>query len=134
MGYELLAHTADIKVALRAPDLAGLYQAAADMVREVLVGSSAVAEEVLLVIPPEGAAPSEAFFRFVRELFYLYDVERFLPSRVVGLSPPTVAGEAFDPERHVPQRQVKAVTRHQYDFRGGRGGRGGYTAEMVLDL
>ena len=64
----LLAHTADLRAELLAPDRAGLYQAAADLVREVVAGDSPVegGEERTIELPPAGDA--ERFFRFVREL------------------------------------------------------------------
>ena len=40
MGYRLLPHTADLRAVLEAPDRAGLYQAAVDLVREVVAGDS----------------------------------------------------------------------------------------------
>jgi SHS2 domain-containing protein len=80
--HTYLPHTADLRAGVSGSDLASLYQSAADLVREVLVGGSAVAagEERRLVV--EGADEAERFFRFVRELLYLYDCEGFLPVRV----------------------------------------------------
>lgn len=131
MGYRLLPHTADLRVAIEAPDLPGLYQAAVDMVRAVLVGASPVApaaERTLALAAPDDA---ERFFRFVRELLYLYDVEGFLPASVILSEPLRVWGEAYDPDRHLSEHQVKAVTRHGYVFRIEPDG---IYAELVLDL
>ena len=41
-GFEILAHTADLRAVLSAPDAAGLAQAAVDFARAVLVGESRV--------------------------------------------------------------------------------------------
>jgi SHS2 domain-containing protein len=137
MGYELLPHTADLRACLTAPDLAGLYQSGADLVREVLVGTSAVeaADERTLELEPAeasgGEAEEERFFRFVRELLFLYDAEGFLPCRVAGLDPLTVTGERFDPHRHASWRQVKALTRHGYVFEKTPEG---YRADVLFDL
>jgi SHS2 domain-containing protein len=65
-------------------DLASLYQSAADLVREILVGSSVVASGEERCLAVEGADDGERFFRFVRGLLYLYDCEGFLPARVAG--------------------------------------------------
>lgn len=131
MPYEILPHTADLKIAVRGDSLHGLYQAAVDALREVLVGASHVEPRETKALAPGGEDPAERFFRFVRELVYLYDVEGFLPVVVVGTDPPEVAGVAFDPTRHEYVHQVKALTRHQFVFRERPGG---YRAEMVLDL
>jgi SHS2 domain-containing protein len=129
--FELLPHTADIKIALQAADLGGLYQAAADALRFVIVGDSVVEERETVTLMPDGEGDDERFFRFVRELAYRFDVDGFLPSRLVAMNPPRVAGERFDGLRHTYERQVKAVTRHQYALSASAAG---YRAELVLDL
>ena len=131
MTYAILPHTADIKATLSSRDLKGLHQSAVDLIREVLVGASDVAETEVRTVPLEGPEPGEQFYRFVRELLYLYDVERFIPARVTAMDPPTVSGEILDPRRHVYEHQVKAVTRHQYAFRRRAEG---YRVEILFDL
>lgn len=134
MSYELLPHTADLRACLAAGDLYGLYQSAADLVREVLVGTSPVEaadERALELEAAEDEGEEERFFRFVRELLFLYDSEGFLPCRVAGLDPLTVTGERFDPHRHASWRQVKALTRHGYVFEQTPEG---YRADVLFDL
>lgn len=137
MPYRLLPHTADLRAELEAPDAAGLYQAAADLVREVVAGDSPVEprEERAIELPAAGD-DRERFFRFVRELVYLYDAEGFLPAEVELGDPPRVLGERFDPERHHSERQVKAVTRHGFRFEAVAAGTGDgrLRAELVFDL
>jgi SHS2 domain-containing protein len=129
-GWTLLPHTADLRLALRARTLTELYAVAAAAFRQLLVGSSPVQaiEERQLDLP---AAEPERFFRFVRELLYLYDAEGFLPAEVVAGPVPRVRGERFDPQRHVAERQVKALTRHGFDLRHDAAG---YRAELLLDV
>jgi SHS2 domain-containing protein len=131
----MLPHTADLRLAVHAASLDALYPAAAAAVRSVLVGESpvAAAEERRLELDAAGGPlePAERFFRFVRELLYLYDCEGFLPARVAAGSPVRVLGERFDPRRHTAERQVKALTRHGFDLR--REG-AGYTAELLFDI
>jgi SHS2 domain-containing protein len=129
-----LAHTADLRAAISGVDLDALHQSAADLVREILVGGSAVtaAQERSFVV--EGADDAERFFRFVRELLYLYDCEGFLPARAAlagGGAAVAVRGEPFDPARHASEHQVKALARHGYRFE--RTG-AGYEAELLFDL
>src|SRR5690348_10804707 len=87
MTHRYLAHTADLRASLSGADLASTYQAAADLVREILVGASAVAAEQELRLDVEGSDDAERFFRFVRELLYLYDCEGFLPARAAVGAP-----------------------------------------------
>jgi len=129
--FTILPHTADLRAALDAPDLAGLARAAADLVRTVLVADSPVSAQATRGLEPEAAEADERFFRFVRELLYWFDVDGFLPATVIGEGPWQVSGEAYDPRRHVIEHQVKALTRHGFVFRTTGGG---YHVEMVLDL
>lgn len=131
MTWRLLSHTADVKAVLAAPDLAGLYGDAVDLVRHLLVGDCAVASMCTLCVAPDGDTDGERFFRFVRELLYANDVDRFVPGELRSMGPPAVAGETFDPQRHTVEHGIKALTRHQYRFERGPGG---CLAEIVFDL
>jgi len=131
MPFDLLAHTADVRAAVSAPDRPALYQAAVDLVRTLVVGDSPVAARETRLVPPDGADEAERFFRFVRELLFLVDAEGFVPQAVTGMEPPAVAGERYDPARHTSEHQLKALTRHGYEFRQAAAG---YRAEMVFDL
>jgi len=128
----LLAHSGDLRAELAAADLAGLYSEAAALVRETVVGDSAVAAVESRRVTLEGEEESERFFRFVRELLYLYDTEGFLAASVrLSGGAALLAGERFDPSRHLAERQVKALTRHRFRFERTSSGLG---AEMVFDL
>ena len=54
MTWTLLPHTADVKAALDAPDLPGLYAAAVDLVRVLLVGDSPVEARSAVVVVVDG--------------------------------------------------------------------------------
>jgi len=128
MPYELLPHTADLRAALSAPDLLQLYAAGVDLVREILVADSVVARRERRDIPPLGDDEAEAFFRFLRELVYLFDSEGFLAAAVVDAGR-AVEGELFDSSRHAGAHQIKAVTRHGYSLESGPDG---YRAHVVF--
>jgi len=65
------------------------------------------------------AGPDDAtrLMGFLRELVYLYDVERFIP---LGAAPDPEArlvrltGEGLDPARHRAERELKGVTYHGF--------------------
>jgi SHS2 domain-containing protein len=130
--HRLLAHTADLRAELAAADFPALCAEAAVLVREILVGESPVESKEVRRVTFEGEEEGERFFRFVRELVYLADSESFLPAGLhVRGDVASISGETFDPSRHVAERQVKAVTRHQFHCeRGGQGWRAG----LVFDL
>ena len=77
--YELLEHTADVRARLWAPDLAGLYASAVDMVRDVLVGESRVEERTaeLAVAKEQAEAADRRLRAFTREVVPVLD--GFLP-------------------------------------------------------
>ena len=130
--HRLLAHTADLRAELAAPDFAALCAEAVALVRELLVGTSPVVPSVERRVELAGDDEAERFFRFVRELLYLADAERFLPAAcAVGTGEVTVAGEPFDSARHRTERQIKALTRHRYLYERDAGG---VRAELLFDL
>lgn len=131
MSFEYLPHTADLKAVVRAEELAALYSDTVSLVRDILVGTSPVRpaadRELTLQIDEE----AERFFRFVRELLFLYDSEGFLTTRVELGNTILLSGERFDPRRHQSERQVKALTRHEFAFECRPEG---YRAELLFDL
>lgn len=137
VSYELLPHTADIRAVLRGADLAAVYCSAVDLLRNLLVGNSPVLERASVTIELEADDDGERLFRFIRELLYLNDVDGFVPARLAAAESLaagavlSVAGECFDPARHVVYHQPKAITRHAFAFRRTRAG---VEVEMVFDL
>lgn len=131
-SHRLLAHEADLRAELVAPDLGSLCEEAVTLVRELLVGASPVAARAQRLLPLAGEDDAERFFRFVRELVYLADSETFLPAGcTLAGDEAELTGERFDPARHVAERQLKAVTRHRYRFERTPAG---LVAELVFDL
>jgi len=133
--FEYLGHTADLRAVVSGRTVGELYQAAAALLRDALVGSSEVRTPSVRELHLSAKAPDERFFQFVRELVFLYDSERFLPSRVDSSDftqdAVRVLGEEFDAARHHSERQIKALTRHDYSFEQRPGG---YRAVLLFDL
>jgi SHS2 domain-containing protein len=107
--YRLLPHTADIAVAIIAPDEAGLRAAGIAALRELLVGSSPVRVVAERAIAPRGHDVAERLVRFLQDALYFYAVEGFVPGET---GPAGILGEPFDPGRHTALREVKGVTYH----------------------
>jgi SHS2 domain-containing protein len=63
----------------------------------------------------------DALIVFLNELLYLWGVHRFIPKRVTvvrdgAMLDVLIEGETFDPERHLPGKEVKAVTYHRFSL------------------
>ncbi|MFQ5459766.1 MAG: archease [Anaerolineae bacterium] len=129
MAYRLLDHTADLRAEVTAPSEDGLYQAGVDLVRGILVGDSAVRASESRRMELAAGEAAERFFCFLRELVYMYDAESFLAA-VAADGGRKVIGETFDPGRHRSFHQLKAVTRHGFQFDGRPGC---WRAEVVFD-
>lgn len=128
--FKFVPHTADIAVELSARDEPGLYQAGLDALRTLLVGESEVLpREQRAIEVVAGADPAERLVRFLSEVLYLYETERFLPARTL---PAGIAGEPFDASRHVALREVKAVTYHGAEMQ--RDARGLLRVTIVFDV
>jgi SHS2 domain-containing protein len=136
--FRLLDHTGDMAILVRASSLEGLYDGLTRAFFEVLMDTRAIepAERVAVVV--EDAVDAEDLVvRFLSELLFLHDargwVFRGAEVRTVGDTAieAEALGEPFDPDRHVIDRQVKAVTHHHLLLSKDRDG---WTARCVLDL
>ncbi|HEX9580670.1 MAG TPA: archease, partial [Gemmatimonadales bacterium] len=141
MTYRWLPHTADVRAYLEAATLRGVLEDATAVVRELLVGASAVTPAETRTIRVTGTDQAELLLAFLRALLEQYYLDRFVPA-VAEVSEPTggtdgpdvsatIRGESFDPSRHEQQPEVKAVTRHGLKVE--RTGTG-WTAEVVFDV
>ena len=137
MTYRFLPHTADIRVAFRAADLAGLLQDAVDVSRTLFVGESAVEDRERRRVAIDASDAEELLLAFLRELLFAYETTGFLPLALVvrSLSPSRLrgelGGEPLDPARHEPEPEVKAVTRHEFSVRETARG---WEAEVLFDM
>lgn len=137
MPYRFLPHTADIRVALEAPDLATLYRDAVALVRELVVGASPVEPRTARTLAVAGADGAETLLNFLRDLLFAYETEAFVPAALEVAAAEeravrgTVRGERFDPARHEAEPEVKAVTRHGLTLERTDGG---WRAEVVFDM
>jgi len=129
VAYRLLDHTADLRAEVTASSEAGLYQDGVDLMRQILVGDSPVRASESRRVELAAAEGAERFLRFLRELVYMYDAESFLAAVAVDGGRRGI-GETFDPGRHRSFHQLKAVTRHGFQFDGRPGC---WRAEVVFD-
>jgi len=96
-------------VELRGADETALRAAGVLALRELLVGSSDIRPAERRLIAASGEDIALRLVRFLGEVLYLYEVDRFVAARATADG---VEGEAFDPGRHAAVREIKAVTYH----------------------
>jgi SHS2 domain-containing protein len=137
MTYYSLPHTADIRMGFEAATFGALLQEALVVMRQLLAGDSAVEPRECRPFAIPHGRPADLFLGFMRELLFLSATEGFLPARIdlIDDGAPgihgTLTGERIHPDRHEPQPEVKAITRHGLVVE--RRGDGWY-AEVVFDV
>lgn len=116
---ELIDHTADVGLDVRAADGPAAYAAVAEGMFDILLDRSRVEPAESWEVQVDGADSGELLVTWLEELLYLYESEgRALRScTVLDLSSThlraEVTGERFDRTKHDPHVQIKAVTYHQ---------------------
>lgn len=118
--FELLDHTADVKVRAYGRDLKEAFAAAAWAMFALMMEPQDLAEREERSVAVSGDGYQELLVSWLNELLFLLDAEglAFRRFHVSHLSPSelraTVAGERLDPGRHrVHGTTVKAATYHQ---------------------
>lgn len=137
MTHRSLPHTADIRIAFETATFTELLQEGLLVMRQLLAGDAAVAPRESRPVSIATGDPAEAFLGFLRDLLYLAATDGFVPATFTADGAAefpgsgTLSGEPFDPARHEPQPEVKAITRHGFVVE--RRERGWY-AEVVFDV
>ena len=135
--YELFEHTADLGLRATAPDLDTLFaEMATCLCAAILEDPTTVRATTAVTVEIAGTDREFLLFDWLKELLYRFDAEhqvfgRFeVRVRPDGLSA-TAWGEALDPERHLLNHEVKAITYHELAVVPvGEGWR----AEVIVDI
>ncbi len=118
MPFETFEHTADLGLRVWAADLNALFADAARGLFSLIVPdleSVWTTETVTFELAGEGA--DYLLFDWLNELLYTFEVRHLLLSEFdvhvgeTGLTA-TARGEPVDPQRHVLDHEVKAITYH----------------------
>lgn len=135
--FEILEHTADIGIRVRAATLPELFEQAALALQAVVLDASWVRPLETYPLSAEGEDDPALLVNFLSDVLFLLDARRvaFAGVKVEHLDPHSVrahaAGEPRDATRHPPRVIVKGVTYHQ--FRLDRTPEG-WLAEVFLDI
>ncbi len=135
--YEVVEHTADIGLRIRAPDRPGLFVEAARALFSLIVHHpDAVRPAELRRFEIPGQQDDYLLFDWLNELLYAFETERLVLSEFQveldadGLRA-TARGEPLDPARHGPEHEVKAITYHGLRVESSDTG---WIAELIVDI
>ena len=135
--YEPLSHTGDLGMLVYGRDVPELFAHAAWAMFDLMSDATLIQPRLTMTIHLEGSDFEDLLVRWLSELLYLYDTQRFLyctatfstlePTRLAA----TVQGEPFDATRHPIDTEIKAVTYHQIAVKQAAGA---WHAQVIFDL
>lgn len=135
--FEYFDHTADIGMRAFGKDLAELFTHSALGMFKLIVPLDQFQASDSLDVLLKAENAEELLWKWLRELHYLFSTQKFIfkefeyreiNEKVVWAS---CTGEYFDPEKHASEREVKAVTHHQFKVAKEDGG---WMAEVIFDI
>ncbi len=135
--YELIDHTADIGVCVRAHSMASLFEHAGVALFDVMVDISSVQPVMQRTFTCRRDSCEELLVEWLGSLLYVFDTERVVFSRFsVEMIESTMlvahaGGEFYDAARHELKTLIKAVTYHNLCVRQLADG---YEASVIFDV
>ena len=137
MPYEVLDHTADYMVEVRAPDLSTLFVDAARAMVSILTDPETVLEKIGFSVKVEADSQEQLLVSWLTELIFHHETDLWLFSKfeiqtlTENRLEAEVWGEKLDPKRHPIDREIKAVTYHRLGIKKDNGE---YRTKIVFDL
>ncbi len=135
--FEYFDHTADMGMRAEGKDLAELFTSSALGMFNLIVPLAQFKAPDALDVLLEADNVEELLWKWLRELHYLFSTQKmvFKEFEFKELNEKTVwatcGGECFDPEKHQSEREVKAVTHHNFSVEKDEKG---WKAEMIFDI
>jgi SHS2 domain-containing protein len=135
--YEVIDHTADVGIAVRAATLPELFETAAEAMFSFIVDAASVESRAWLERRVEADDLSSLLVAWLNDLLGVLSAEAFVPKTFVvdevseARLRATVHGEPVDAARHRFRLDVKAATYHELDVRGDDTG---WTARIIFDV
>ena len=121
--YEILPHTADLRVRVWGPTVEAVFENAARALADNLADTSGVEEVLKQEIRLEAGDRTELLVGWLNRILYLWETRRFLfkSFRVRSVSERSLVaeawGELYDPARHTTGTEIKAATYHGLEIR-----------------
>jgi len=139
--FTFFDHTADLGIRAESDTPAALFaECVRGLFAAVVENPESIRETESESIGIVGEDDEEILFNLLRTLLYRFETEGKLVARceiVLVCAGLTVVafGEDFDPARHVPSHEVKAVTLHGFEIRSTmHEGDRRYSAEFIVDI
>ena len=135
--FEVFEHTADVGLRIRAADLNQLFAEAGRALFSLIVEDlDAVRPVTEMTFHLAGQDLEYLLFDWLNELLYCFETQhlvlREFAVEVTGTGLTAVArGERFDPSRHQPDHEVKAITYHGLRVKHESQG---WLAEVIVDI
>lgn len=117
--FSILEHPSDIGIEAEGTSPAEAFEAAARGLMSVILDPSTIVPREHRKVKIQASDREQLLVRWLSEILYLYDGQRFAPAsfRISSFSPlaltAEVSGEPIDLARHRTLLDVKAVTYHQ---------------------
>lgn len=117
MRYRTLDHTADVMVEAYGDSMEECFGNAAFALTDQMVNADKVRPLVEREVTAEGHDQESMLYNFLSELLFVFDVDgllfsdfsvQFQAQKVICRA----KGERYDPQRHEPKKEVKAITYH----------------------
>ncbi len=135
--YIIFDHTADLGIEVYGPDMKTLFENAAFALYDIMTDLDSVGMTETGEITVQGADREELLVNYLREALHAFNGQGLLlreqtithleDTRLMA----TFRGEAFDPDRHRLQTEIKAVTYYQTEVRQTATG---WVARLVMDV
>jgi SHS2 domain-containing protein len=135
--YQLLDHTADLRIRVVAKHRADLYQHAGLALADLIAGAVTPQDRTMTSIQLTGTDAADLMVNFLRELLFLWTGDGQLVTAITIQKIEDTAVEAqvvtqpFDPDRHRIRHEIKAVTYHQIDVSRTADG---WQATVIFDI
>lgn len=136
-GFRILEHPADIGIEAWGRTIPEAFSRAAFALVSIILDPACITVRETRMVELHAADRDQLLVKWLEEILYLYDGERFVPSsiEITEHSPVSLTarlhGEPFDPDKHETRLDVKAVTYHQLSIAENPGG---WTVRIYLDI
>lgn len=117
MMYEKLDHTADLMIKARGSNIEECFANAAYGMFDQIVEANKIDPKIEYNIRVEAENTEALLYNFLSELLYIFDTKKLVFSKfsvkfVGNALICTAWGEQFNPHKHKPKKEIKAVTYH----------------------
>ncbi|MCQ5376411.1 MAG: archease [Methanomassiliicoccales archaeon] len=117
MKYKIIDHTADTMIKAFGSNIEECFENAAYGMFDQIVDAEKIEPKIQYTFSVDGEDNESLLYNLLSELLYLFDAKRLAFSkfdvRIEGNNLICTAwGESFDPKKHSPKKEIKAVTYH----------------------